>query len=119
MDALYVHRYESSICMIDNSGNTDIHLVLPDMFVHHATCTAWLYVELPARACTNLPPPIGSWRVLGPKDHKVGMGLDQRLCLSDEQLAVVIQYLPYQEKSQDSRGCQSASSWQEQTLCLE
>ena len=105
--------------MINDSGNTDIHLVLPDVLVYHATCTTWLHVELPAHACTNLPPPIGSWRVLGPKDHKVRMGLDQRLCLSDEQLTVVIQYLPYQEESQDSRGSQSASPWQEQTLCLE
>lgn len=51
-----------------------------------------------AHACTHLPPSVGSWWVLGPKDHEVGMGLHCRLCLSDEQLAVVIQHLAHQEE---------------------
>lgn len=49
-------------------------------------------------ACTHLPPSVGPWRVLGPKDHEVGMGLHCRLCLSDEQLTVVIQHLAHQEE---------------------
>lgn len=46
--------------------------------------------------CTHLPPSIRPWWVLSAKDHKVGMGLDHGLCLSDEELAVVIKHLTHQ-----------------------
>ena len=57
-----------------------------------------LHVKLPAQcvhACTYLPPSVGSWWVLGPKDHEVGVGLHRCLCLCDEELTVVIQHLAH------------------------
>ena len=50
------------------------------------------------RHWTHLPPSVGPGWVLSPKDHEVGMGLDHGLCLSDEELTVVIKHLTHQKR---------------------
>ena len=74
---------------------------LPSMYIHILTwnaCCMWsCLLNTYVHACTHLPPSVGSWWILGPKDHEVGVGLHRRLCLCDEELTVVIQHLAHHE----------------------